>query len=368
MTGTPFMVRSLQDMKEPTPPGHLSSPITPQSPEPGGMKIGSLRLDHSLLLAPLSGITDYPFRKLAQEFGCGLVFTEMVSAEGLIRKGPSLLKMGEDEHPVSVQLAGSSPEALARAAEMAEEAGADGIDINMGCPSRKVTDTGAGADLMRFPDRIEAILEGVRKRIRCPLTVKIRSGWDTDSVNAIEISRMAEDCGVDAITIHPRTRAQWFHGKADWRLIGEVKRALRIPVIGNGDVTTPFLAEKMREETGCDGIMIGKGALGNPWIFDPRHRWVTGNGTGIVPPLEERRKVIERHYRLLQGYYSDPDAVKEVRRHVVWYTRGLRKSASFRATVLGVREEELLFKMIDSYFDSIRGREECPPTGLEKKG
>lgn len=315
------------------------------------MNIGNLPLDHPLFLAPLSGITDYPFRKLVREFGCGLVFTEMVSAEGLLRKGKPFLKMGEDEHPVSAQLSGSTPVALAQAAEMAEAAGADAIDINMGCPSRKVTDTGAGADLMRFPEKIERILRAVRKSIRCPLTIKIRSGWDDDHVNAIEISKIAEACGVDAITIHPRTRVQWFHGKADWKLIGEVKRAVRIPVIGNGDVTTPYLVEKMLEETGCDGVMIGKGALGNPWIFDSENRWTIDQGRAISPSLEERKRVIERHYALLQGYYGDLEAVKEVRRHVVWYTKGLPRSASFRSTILGVREKDSLFMKIHSYFD-----------------
>jgi tRNA-dihydrouridine synthase B len=315
------------------------------------MRIGNLQLDHPLFLAPLSGITDYPFRKLAREFGCGLVFTEMVSAEGLLRKGKPFLKMGEDEHPISAQLSGSTPEALAQASEMAEAGGADAIDLNMGCPSRKVTDTGAGADLMRFPEKIERILREVRRSIRCPLTIKIRSGWDDHHINALEVSRIAEDCGVDAITIHPRTRGQWFHGKADWKLIGEVKRAVRIPVIGNGDVTTPYLVEKMLEETGCDGVMIGKGALGNPWIFDSENRWTIDQGRAISPSLEERKRVIERHYALLQGYYGDLEAVKEVRRHVVWYTKGLPRSASFRSTILGVREKDSLFMKIRSYFD-----------------
>jgi tRNA-dihydrouridine synthase B len=330
------------------------------------MNIGNLQLDHPLFLAPLSGITDYPFRKLAREFGCGLVFTEMVSAEGLLRKGKPFLKMGEGEHPVSAQLFGSTPEALAPAAEMAEAGGADAIDLNMGCPSRKVTDTGAGADLMRFPEKIERILREVRKSIRCPLTIKIRSGWDDHHINALEVSRIAEDCGVDAITIHPRTRVQWFHGRADWKVIGEVKKAVRIPVIGNGDVTTPYLVERMLEETGCDGVMIGKGALGNLWIFDSENRWAIEKGTAIHPSLEERKRVIERHYELLRNFYGDPEAVKEVRRHVVWYTKGLPKSASFRSTILGVREKELLFKTIHSYFDSVERRGQCPPVGLEK--
>ena len=319
------------------------------------MDIGNLRIDHPLLLAPISGVTDYPFRKLAREYGCGLVYTGLTSAEGLLRKGKSFLKMGDNEHPVSVQLYGSDPEALARAAEMAESAGSDAVDINMGCPSQKVTDTGAGADLLRFPAKVETILREVRKRIKCPLTIKIRSGWDSDRINAVEISRIAEGCGVNAVTLHPRTRTQWFRGQADWSLIGEVKRQIGIPVIGNGGVTTPFLVRKMVGDTGCDGVMIGKGALGNPWIFDPENRWAVEDGTAIHPPLEEKRRVIERHYTLLRDYYDEREAVKEVRRHIVWYTRGLPKSASFRSTVMGARKKAALFQIIDSYFDSLTG-------------
>jgi tRNA-dihydrouridine synthase B len=319
------------------------------------MKLGTLQINHPLILAPLSGITDYPFRKLAVEFGCGLVYTEMLSAEGLLRKGEPFLKIGEEEHPVSVQLSGENPETLAGAALMAEESGADAIDINMGCPSRKVTDTGAGADLMRFPAKVETILREVRRRIRCPLTIKIRSGWDENQINAIQISKIAEDCGVDAVALHPRTRAQWFHGKADWNLIGEVKRAIHLPVIGNGDVTSPFLAKKMLEDTGCDAVMIGKGALGNPWIFDPQNRWATEKGRAVFPSIEERKRVIERHYLLLRNYYGDQGAIKEVRRHVLWYTKGLTKSASFRSKIFMVKEKEALFKALYSYFDSITG-------------
>ncbi|RPJ04590.1 MAG: tRNA dihydrouridine synthase DusB [Deltaproteobacteria bacterium] len=317
------------------------------------MKIGSLHLNHALFLAPLSGITDYPFRKLARELGCGLVFTEMVSADGLLRKGRPFLKIGENERPISVQIYGADPESMPLAAEMAEAAGADAVDINMGCPSRKVTDTGAGADLMRFPHKVETILGEVRRKIRCPLTIKIRSGWDANSINAVEISRIAEGSGVDAITLHPRTRAQWFHGRADWRLIGEVKGAVGIPVIGNGDVTTPHLVTRMVEETGCDGVMIGKGALGNPWIFDPENRWATEEGMAIHPPVEERRRVIERHRGLLENYYDDRGAVKEVRRHVVWYTKGLPGSASFRSLILGLKDKEALVEAIHSYLDSV---------------
>ncbi len=235
------------------------------------MKLGNLQLDSNLVLAPMSGITDFPFRRLAKEKGCGLTFTEMVSAEGLLRKRESLLKIEKDDHPVSVQLFSSNPEVLANAAEMAEAMGADAIDINMGCPARQVVETGAGVALMQFPEKVERIIIEVRRKVKVPLTIKIRSGWDREHINAVEISKIAEDCGVDAIFLHPRTKVQGFRGQADWNLIGEVKRAVHIPVIGNGDVTAPSLVKKMLEETGCDGVMIGRGALGNPWIFSTKN-------------------------------------------------------------------------------------------------
>jgi tRNA-dihydrouridine synthase B len=227
------------------------------------MKFGSLQLSGNLVLAPMSGISDYPFRRIAKEYGCSLVFTEMISADGLLRKGESFLKIGENEHPVSVQLFGSTPGILAEAAQMAESMGADAIDINMGCPAKQVVEAGAGADLMRFPEKVKEILTKVRREAKNPLSIKIRSGWDGEHINAVEISKIAEDCGVNAISIHPRTKVQGFRGRADWNLIMEVKRATRLPVIGNGDIATPLLARKMLEETGCDGVMIGRGALGN---------------------------------------------------------------------------------------------------------
>lgn len=207
------------------------------------MRLGNLSLNSNLVLAPMSGITDYPFRQLAREMGCGLVFTEMVSAEGLIRRGEAFLKIKKDEHPVSVQLFGSDPEVLAEAAGIAEAMGADAIDLNMGCPAKQVVMTGAGVDLMRFPEKVKGILIKVRKKVKKPVTIKIRSGWDEKHINAVEISKVAEDCGAEAISIHPRTRDQGFRGRADWNLIGEVKKVVRIPVVGNGDVITPSIAK-----------------------------------------------------------------------------------------------------------------------------
>lgn len=316
------------------------------------MNLGNLQFDHPLFLAPMSGITDYPFRRLIKEHGCPFTFTEMVSAEGLLRKGKSFLKIEKDEHPISVQLFGSSPEILAEASIMAEDAGANAIDINMGCPAKQVIQTGAGADLMRFPEKVKTILTRVRGEIKIPLTIKIRSGWDREKINAVEISKIAEDCGVDAIIIHPRTKAQGFRGRADWSLIGEVKKNVSIPVIGNGDVTTRLLAKKMMDETNCDAVMIGRGSLGNPWIFD--------QGESILhPTLNERKEVIERHFLLLQSYYGDRGAMREIRKHIAWYTRGLPFSASFRSKLIRIREKEALFEAIESFFNFVKRRNPC---------
>ena len=323
------------------------------------MRLGSLQFDHPLFLAPMSGIADHPFRRLAKESGCGLVFTEMISAEGLLRKGKPFLKVEEDEHPISVQLFGSDREVLAEAARMAEAMGADAIDINMGCPAQQVIGTGAGADLMRFPEKVKRILAKVRKVAKGPLTIKIRSGWDGRQINAVEISKIAEDRGVDAIILHPRTRAQGFRGRADWNLIGEVKKAVHIPVIGNGDVTTPFLAKRMLEETGCDGVMIGRGALGNPWIFSPENMRSLEVESVFHPSLEERQRVIGLHFSLLRTHYGDEGAMKKIRRHLAWYTKRLPSSASFRGTLSNLKEKEALFEAVKSYFDMIERKSQC---------
>jgi tRNA-dihydrouridine synthase B len=316
----------------------------------------------------MAGITDYPFRRIAKDKGCGLTYTWMVSAEGLLRKGKSFLRIEEDEHPVSVQLFGSNPEVLAEAARRAEEVGADAIDINMGCPVGQVIETGAGVDLMRFPQKVKEILVQVRKEVKVPLTIKIRSGWDKEHINAVEISKIAEGCGVDAISIHPRTKHQGFHGQADWHLIGEVKRAINLPVIGNGDVTTPFLAKRMMEETGCDGVMIGRGALGNPWIFRQEGSEFSRERSIVFPSLGERQRVMEYHFLLLQNHYREKGAMKRIRKHIAWYTRGLPSSASFRLKLFGLKEKDALFEAIKFYFDFIEKRNPCPSfTSMENR-
>ena len=305
------------------------------------MRLGNLQFNSYLFLAPMAGITDFPFRQLAREHGCDLVFTEMVSAEGLLRKGKAFLKIGENEHPISVQIFGSNSATLAEAVVMAQEMGADAIDLNMGCPAKQVVKTGAGVALMRFPEKVKEILLEMRKRITCPLTVKIRSGWDEKQINAVEISKLAEDCGVDAITVHPRTKEQAFRDHSDLNVITEVKKAVRIPVVGNGDVTTPYLIQKMFKETGCDGVMIGRGALGNPWIFNMRH-----SGSP-----EERRQMIHHHFLLIQNYYGEKNSAHQIKKHLYWYTKGLPNCAAFHSKLSGLKRREMLFEAIHLYFE-----------------
>ncbi len=322
------------------------------------MKLGSLQLISPLVLAPMSGITDYPLRQLVREMGCGLVFTEMVSAEGWLRKGDALFKFEKDDHPVSVQFFGSNPTVLAEVSARAESLGADAVDLNMGCPAKQIVKTGAGADLMNDPQKVEAILTGMRKSLKIPLTVKIRSGWDEKHINAVEIAKIAQDCGVNGIFIHPRTKVQGFHGQADWKVISEVKRAVRIPVIGNGDVTTPSLVRKMLDEVSCDGVMIGRGALGNPWIFATKNS--EPSAKEAVVSLEEKRRMIDHHFSLVRDHYGERGAVIMIRKHLYWYTKGLPRCASFHSKLSSLRKKETLLGAIHSYFDSLQMRKPCP--------
>jgi len=297
------------------------------------IRIGTVQLENNLVMAPLAGVTNIPFRLLARESGCGLVCTEMVSTEALVRnneKTRRLFASDPKEKPLSVQVFGSSPDVVARAAAIVEESGADIVDINMGCPVPKIIKASAGAALLRNPPLVEAILKATVKAVSVPVTVKTRAGWDDRSINGPEIARIAEGCGVQAIAIHARTRSQQFSGEADWSLITAFKEAVSIPVFGNGDVKSPEDARRMLEQTGCDGVMIGRGAVGSPWIFRQIAHYMQ---TGEIPPppsIPEKLSLVNRHMELLEAYLDEREAVFHMRKHLPHYTRGLPGAAAFR--------------------------------------
>lgn len=303
----------------------------------------------------MAGITSLPFRLIVKKLGAGLVTTEMISAEGLIRGQKttlSYLKSHPDERPLSVQIFGSKPEVMARAAGIVVKAGANIVDINMGCPVKKIIKTGAGGALLRSPQRVKEIVTAVRRSCEVPLTVKIRAGWSTDKSVAVETARLIEDCGANAVTIHPRFVKQGFSGKADWNIIADVKEQLKIPVIGNGDVLDPSLALQMKGQTGCDGVMIGRGAIGKPWIF--KQILDMEDGRAIRQPgLHERRTLIMEHFRLLSVSIGEYRAAKTMRGLLLWYTKGLPHSSRFRGLITRIKDWNTLISALDQYFSTL---------------
>jgi tRNA-dihydrouridine synthase B len=308
------------------------------------------------LLAPLAGISNLPFRLIARGQGCSLAYTEMISSNGLIRKTAKTyeyLKTCADDQPLGAQIFGADPRIMAQAAKIVADGGVDLIDINMGCPVRKVIKTGAGAVLMRDPDIIARIIESVKKAVKIPVTVKIRSGWNRGFINAVEIAKIAQDCGADAITIHARTADQGYGGHADWKIIAAVKKAVKIPVIGNGDIRQPQDAVKMLAETDCDAVMVGRGALGNPWIFKGIVQILSGKNIDYLPSLNERREMIENHWKMEAEFLSVKLAGKSFRKHILWYTKGLDNSHHFRELAGKLKDEENMLRELNEYFRSL---------------
>ncbi|MEW5953918.1 MAG: tRNA dihydrouridine synthase DusB [Bacillota bacterium] len=298
------------------------------------MKIGSVELGNQVVAAPMAGVTDRAFRILAREHGCGLVFTEMVSDQALLHASPRterMLDFRNEFGPIGVQIFGSNIEYMGRAAVLAAERGAAIIDINMGCPTPKIVRNGEGAALMKQPELAAAIVkEVVRQAGSIPVTVKMRKGWDEGSVNAVELARLVVAAGAKAVTVHGRTRNQFYSGKADWNIIRQVKEAVATPVIGNGDIQQPVDARRMLEETGCDAVMIGRAAMGNPWIFQRTvHFLVTGE---IIPepPAYIKIQTARRHLQLLMESKGEYLAVREMRKHASWYMKGLPGAARAR--------------------------------------
>ncbi len=297
------------------------------------MQIGTVKLANPVILAPMAGVTDLPFRLLVKEMGCGLVYTEMVSDKGLIYQNEhtlEMLKIDERERPVALQIFGSEPEPMAKAAKIVEKAGADIIDINMGCPTLKIVKNGEGSALMRTPELAYSIIASVVEAVNIPVTVKIRKGWDDSSVNAVEMAMLAEKAGAAAISVHGRTREQFYSGEADWSIIKAVKENVAIPVNGNGDVRTPEDAVRLRSETGCDGIMIGRAAQGNPWLFRQVTHYLSTGKLLPGPTMAERFEMTLRHLEMLVAYKGEHIGIREMRRHAAWYTKGLPHSAELR--------------------------------------
>lgn len=307
------------------------------------MKVGSVQLDNPVISAPMAGITDRAYRILAKEAGCGLVCTEMVSDQALLYGNPktcSLLDISGESGPISMQIFGSNTGYMADAAEIVESRGADIIDINMGCPTPKIVKNGEGSALMKEPEHAAEIVRAVVGRVRVPVTVKMRKGWDEHSVNAVELARLVVDAGAAAVTVHGRTRSQFYTGKADWGIIAAVKKAVNVPVIGNGDIWNPQDALAMMEQTGCDGVMIGRASLGNPWIFSRTVHFLKTGELTPGPTPEERVATALRQFDLLIEIKGETVAVWEMRKHAAWYTRGLRGATRLRELVNKAKSRE----------------------------
>lgn len=319
----------------------------------GKLTIGTVTLDNPVILAPMAGVTDLPFRLLCREQGAGLVCMEMVSAKAIYygnKNTEELMEIHPRETPASLQLFGSDPEIISEMAKRVEEQPFSILDINMGCPVPKVVNNGEGSALMKNPKLVEEILTRLVKAVRKPVTVKIRKGFDEDHVNAVEIAKIAESCGVAAVAVHGRTRAQYYSGMADWDIIADVKNAVSVPVIGNGDADSPQKAKQLLQYTGCDGVMIGRAAQGNPWIFRETVSYLENGTIPSRPEKSEKKELILRHAALQLEYKGEYTGVREMRKHLAWYTTGMPHSARFRQTINSMESMDELRAGVEEIF------------------
>jgi len=319
------------------------------------LNIGNVKLENITVLAPLAGITNLPMRLMAKEAGCGLVCSEMISSNGLVFQSPKTLKIMEsvpEEKPLSVQIFGADPDLMARAARIIESSGADIVDINFGCSVRKILKSGSGAALMRTPDLAQTVVRSVRAAIKIPLTIKIRTGWQKNGDDARIIANIAENEGVDAIAIHPRLASQGFKGCADWDVISEIKQTVSIPVIGNGDIVTARDALQMVRETGCDAVMVGRAAIGNPWIF----RQITALLNGEEFPetdFSSRFHMMNRYLAATVAHFGEAHACYMMRSRLAWFVKGMRHAGRFRESIKQISSEAEALDLIQRYRDSL---------------
>lgn len=323
------------------------------------MKIGNIELDpRTAALAPMAGVADRAFREICHDYGASYVVSEMVSSKGLTmcdRKSKSLLLLSEKERPAAAQIFGSDPKIMAESALECMKFSPDAIDINMGCPAPKIAGNGGGSALLKDPELASKTMQEVRKAVDIPVTVKIRLGWDSDNINCVEMAKRAEAAGMDAITVHGRTRMQMYAPPVDRKMIAEVKKAVSVPVIGNGDIVDGVTAAKMIEETGCDYVMVGRGALGRPWVFSQISAYLHDERILPEPPVSERMRVMIKHIRLICEYKGERVGIKEARKHAAWYIKGIKGAASYRQQV-GTLEsieqlEELAYKIMMENLD-----------------
>jgi tRNA-dihydrouridine synthase B len=318
------------------------------------IEIGPVRLEAPVILAPMSGVSDLPFRRLVKRHGAGLVVSEMIASEAMIRQTRQTLRMATseaDEQPMAVQLAGCEPHVMAEAARLNQDRGAQIIDINFGCPVKKVVNGHAGSALMRDEAHAARILEATVKAVSVPVTLKMRTGWDDASRNAPRLARIAEECGIRMVTVHGRTRCQFYAGQADWDFIRSVKQAVRIPVVANGDVTSLDDVAAIREKSGADGVMIGRGAYGRPWFLAQAMEFLATGRRLPDPPLETQRAILLEHYDAMLTHYGREPGVMVARKHIGWYSKGLPGSSEFRQRINQIGEPDAVTAAIREFFD-----------------
>ena len=320
------------------------------------INIGPLEIDDPIVLAPMSGVTDMPFRRLVKRAGVGLVVSEMIASRAMVHAARKTMKMAThcaDEYPISVQLAGCEPDVMAEAARINEDFGATIIDINMGCPVKKVTNGDAGSALMRDLGLASKLLEGTVKAVNIPVTLKMRTGWDDDTRNAPQLAKIAEDCGIQAIAVHGRTRCQFYKGRADWPFIASVKDAVNIPVFGNGDVVSVDDAKKLLEDSGADGILVGRGTYGRPWFLNQISHYLKTGERLADPTVEAQMEIVLEHFDAIVSHYGAQPGVKIARKHLGWYSKGLSNSAEFRQEVFQLDTPDAVKARIRAFYGPI---------------